>query len=326
MRDVERTAGAITRRITVVRGLLLGALLATCPPAHADPPAGQADTPADGADQTTREQCFQSHDQSQVAMRKNQFLAAKSSLLVCSRPACPALLRGDCLEWYADVERSIPSVVFAARRGNQDLFDVRVTVDGTVFTEALDGRAHELDPGRHQFKVESSGLPPLEREVLISRGEKGRLLTFEFPPPASERAAGTTTAGQGAAAPPPELPMHRPIPLVTYVLAGGAVVLAGTGGVLGYLGKQKHDDLAAEPDAGGCAPYCSEQDVQSVQSQLIAADVLFAAGAISATGALVTYFLRPEVPLAKEERKAPGAAGTWSVAAGLRSVAVRGSF
>jgi hypothetical protein len=322
MRDDISTVSAARGRCL----LLLGAVVALGSPAQAQ------DEPT-GSDPTTREQCFSSHEQSQVDMRKGQLMSARSSLLVCSRPQCPPLLRSDCLEWYTDVERSIPSVVFAARRGQKDLFDVKVTMDGKLLTQALDGRAHEMDPGRHKFKVESGDLEPIEREVLVSRGEKGRLITFEFPIPESERLAmERAMGGPGQRAPEPKVPMHRPVPVATYILAGTAVVLAGAGGVVGFLGKKQHDDFKKTPDEGGCAPYCEKEDADSVRTKLITADVLFATGAATATIALFTYLLRPEVPIEQEKEKPPSKkkdaakASTWSVSAGLGSVAVRGSF
>jgi hypothetical protein len=316
MRDDQLHARVGDRRRAIGRCLVLALALATqAGPALAQEPAADGTAPV--GDEVTREQCFENHEAAQVELRKGKLLSARSSLLVCSRAQCPPLVRSDCLEWYADVERSTPSVVFSARRGQKDLFDVKVTVDGKVLTEALDGRAHELDPGKHHFRVESPGLEPLERDVLVSRGEKGRLLSFEFPAEEGEK----TASAAAATTPGPALPTHRPVPTLTYVLGGVALGAVAVGVVVGYLGKSERDDLAAEPANGGCSPYCSSDEVSAVKTKLITADILFGVGAVTGTVALFTYLLRPEVPIASEQSKV-----SLSLAAGPGSVALGGRF
>jgi len=133
------------------------------------PISARAQESAEGPSRQVVAECVAGHERSQTLQRAGRYLEARESVLSCSRPECPPVLRADCLEWFTTVERAIPSVVVAARVGTRDLIRVRVTIDGKVVSEELDGRAHELDPGAHQFRLESLDrpeLPPVESEVF----------------------------------------------------------------------------------------------------------------------------------------------------------------
>ena len=53
------------------------------------------------------------------------------------------------------------SVVPAAKdKKGRDIVDVKVSIDGKVVTETLDGKALPVDPGVHTFRFETKNAPP----------------------------------------------------------------------------------------------------------------------------------------------------------------------
>jgi hypothetical protein len=219
-------------------------------------------------------ECVKAAEDAQSQRSNHQLRAARLKFLLCAQPICPAVVRNDCAGWLADVDKVMPSVVVQARdtRG-VELTDVRVSVDGDVLADRLDGLAIPVDPGVHLFQFERAGVPPLRQQILIREGEKGRALPITL---------------AAAATPPvaPERPAHRTPPL-TYVFGGLAV-----GGVAGwaYFGlKGLHDahDLAGM----ACAPTktCDQGVVDNARRELIVADVSLAVGLLSAGAATYVY-------------------------------------
>jgi len=140
-------------------------------------PGGDPPQPDQG---DVRAACLSKHEAGQVSRNEGKLLEAREAFLACSRPECPEGPRADCAGWYSEVSESIPSVVVSVRQGKRDLVDVSVTVDGTPFQPSIDGRTREIDPGRHRFSIAVPNQPTIDRDVVISAGEKGRLLAFEL--------------------------------------------------------------------------------------------------------------------------------------------------
>src|SRR5262249_42485296 len=121
------------------------------------------------------------YEKAQQLRGEAKLRAARDQLLVCSRPECPALVRQDCSQWMGEVQHALPSVVIAARDGTgHDVLAVRVSIDGVVVTETLDGKPIAVDPGPHKFKYETAGSAPIEEQVLVREGERNRPLTASF--------------------------------------------------------------------------------------------------------------------------------------------------
>src|SRR5215831_16876217 len=146
--------------------------------------------------------CVQRHEDAQVARRSGKLLAARAALLACSREVCPDVVRGDCVNWLEDVNRSVPSVVITARDRGLDVVDVKVFLDGEVVATHLTGSALEADPGEHHFRFTSARGPVVERTVLMSEGMRNRPIEVEFAPPPPP----ATAPPPPAAAPPPAPP------------------------------------------------------------------------------------------------------------------------
>ena len=279
-------AGALDARRAYAEGAEPSATPAPAPAASQTASAPPAPAPLD-----TRAKCVAEHEQSQIARMRESLLTARAAALSCSQAECPALLRTDCVQWFAELDREVPSLVISVRAGANDVSAAAVRIDGNAVPQALDGQPLELDPGRHRVEVLPAGQPALSREVVLAAGEKARLLVFELPSSASPAAA----ASAPVSAP---LQTHRPVPTLTWVLSGTAVAALAAGSIFGGLALSERSKLEQKPESGGCSPYCSDADVAIIHHRTLAADVLFSVAAASAVGAVISYLVRPEVPVA----------------------------
>ncbi|WP_437663463.1 hypothetical protein [Sorangium sp. So ce1182] len=185
----------------------------------------------DARAQPSKRACAAAYERAQGLRRDGKLIAAREALIACSQPTCPAAAVADCGPWLAEVEKSLPSVVIAARdAGGRERLDVRVLVDGRLLAAALDGKALPVDPGPHTFRYEPAGGPAVEERVLIREGEKNRAITVILgappggaPPsprpivapaaPGAPRSAAPSAPPPGApppAAPRPDAPPSAP--------------------------------------------------------------------------------------------------------------------
>jgi hypothetical protein len=219
--------------------------------------------------------CAVSAERGQQLQSDGKLIAAREQYLVCGRPDCPAVVKRDCTGWLESVEKSLPTVVFAARAGGQDLVDVRVRVDGELIATALDGRAVFVDPGAHILALEV-GDKRVQQRVVVAEGEKNRKVTVTFPDEAP-----VSREHEHATAP------SRPVPVATYVL--GAVALVAFGGFVafGVSGRSQLDDLHA------CAGSCSPWDVSALRRDMVLTDVSLGVGVVAAALATWLFITRP---------------------------------
>src|SRR4051812_19701496 len=90
------------------------ALAAAAPAVTSPPRAARAEpwqtAPTEGAGvaEAAKLACLGRHEDAERMRRGGKLLAARSSLLACSRASCPAAVRADCVDWLEDVSRSVP--------------------------------------------------------------------------------------------------------------------------------------------------------------------------------------------------------------------------
>jgi hypothetical protein len=95
--------------------------------------------------------------------------------------SCPIDIRDECTRHIRQIDAATPSIVFAGVDvSGRDTTAVAVTMDGELLTRHLDGRAIEIDPGEHTFRIEAAGQPTIERKLSIQEGEKNRYVRFDF--------------------------------------------------------------------------------------------------------------------------------------------------
>ncbi|HEY2517810.1 MAG TPA: hypothetical protein VGI39_43370 [Polyangiaceae bacterium] len=254
---------------------------------------------AQAAGEPGQQQCASAYENAQLLRHRGSLVAARDAALTCARPTCPAVARHDCATWATEIAAEVPTVVVVAREeGTDDDRGVKVTVDGTARAEAASGRAFDLDPGDHAFKVERPGDQPIEQTVSVVQGEHDRIVRFTLHP---------TTPSPGA--PPAVTPVPRPIspaprnapfeplspaPQVRTVYYAPAIVVASASavilGVSAYLGVTGRSDLSHLRET--CAPTCSDDQVNPVREKLTISDVTLGVGVAGQLVALY-LFLRP---------------------------------
>ena len=145
----------------------------------------------------------------------------------------------------------------------------RVSLDGA----AVDGGSSQMvDPGDHLVRVEAEGMKPAEQRVTIAAGtHRDIVVSLEQVPAAPEPAASPSYAA--------------PIAL-------GVVGLASLGAfaALGAVGNGKKSDL----DASGCKAHgCAPDDVSSIKTLYVSADVALGVGLASLVVSGILLIARP---------------------------------
>ncbi|WP_437603897.1 hypothetical protein [Sorangium sp. So ce590] len=251
--------------------------------------------------------CAAAYERAQGLRRDGKLLAAREALIACSQPTCPAAAVADCGPWLAEVEKSLPTVVIAARDAHgRERLDVRVLVDGRLLAAALDGKALPVDPGPHTFRYQPAWGPAVEERVLIREGEKNRALTVTLGAPS---AGAPASPAPPPAAPPPASPTAPPpaSPAIPgLVWASGAVGAAG----LAVFAVAGAHSLSAEADLRAtCAPRCAADEVRAIRVQHAVADIGLGVGVVALGAAAWFYATRPAAARPpKAGARAPGPA------------------
>jgi hypothetical protein len=270
----------------------------------------------------TKEQCIDANSVAQQLRRENKLTAARQTLLSCSDPACPVMVRGDCAARLDEVQKAQPTLVLDVKsRGGDDLTDVKVTLDGGPFDAKLDGTAMPVDPGQHTFTFEAAGFEPVTKTLVLKETEKDRRerIVMRRIPKAS-----TEPSAPGSAPLPDEPLATEPVHgLGTQRWLALAVGVVGLGGVAvgSVFGLKASSDWSAQQSACGSPTSCPDHDgAVSHHSNLttdstISTWAFIGGGVLVASGALLF--------LTAPSRHAPPASGFVLVpSAGPRSASL----
>jgi hypothetical protein len=169
-------------------------------------------------------------------------------------------------------------------------------MDGESLVTKLDGKSVAVDPGKHTFRFETSGLPALTEVVLIKEGERARVVNVTFD-------SGGPKAKPSNTSPPPittqEAPPqgHSALPWVV-VGVGGALVVAGAFLYLTSPSRPANCDATAH--ACNLIPGESQETLKSEQDRAGQADAqpvlglaLAGGGVVVAAAGLLWHFLEP---------------------------------
>src|SRR5262245_22892108 len=142
--------------------------------------------------------CLDAFARGQTLRREGHMRASRDKLAQCAKAECPSAISEKCVQWMGELGDAIPTVVIVARDPQKrDLIDVRVFIDGELRARRLDGRAIEVDPGKHRFRIERGGTKTVERELLIVERQKARRIEVVLAPPQRP--------------PPPRKPREEPV-------------------------------------------------------------------------------------------------------------------
>jgi hypothetical protein len=242
--------------------------------------------PVAAATQEDKQACISASEKAQQLRADSKLSASREQLLSCARDVCPAVVRKDCARWLAEVEEALPTIVLAAKdSAGHDLGGVKVTVDDKPFADKLEGKAQPIDPGSHVFKFEREGGPTVSETVLVREGEKNRIVSVTFPSPGDGASANVTPNKTDN----PALPTTttRTVSPAAWVLAGVGTAAFVSFAYFGLSGRSQASDLRSS-----CAPTCPQNDVDSVKTKLLVADVSLGISLIS-FGVATYLFLNP---------------------------------
>jgi hypothetical protein len=231
--------------------------------------------------------CAASHASGQREVKAGRLRLASELFTTCgSDESCPEQIRAECTEFLESVRQTIPTVILSVvdDAGN-DVSNVRVYSTDELLTEQLDGRALELDPGKHRLRFVLPWGDVLSSDVLIREGEKNRLVEVRLEKkgaaPAADNAETTTRA------PAPSEPAEtRSTPVGAYVATGVAVVGFGTFAGFAIAGNSQKNKLE------GCAPGCGDAErnrYDDMKRSFMIADIGLGVGAVSAVVATVLF-------------------------------------
>jgi hypothetical protein len=276
-------------RRTLCAAALFGAVGAFSPPAHADNPSVG--------------ECLSATEAATKLKSQHKLKASRAQLLVCSSASCPGEIRQECAKKIEEVNAAIPSIVFAVKnQAGKDVIAVKVTVDGQVVAERLDGSAIQIDPGAHEVTVEAEGQPPVTESLVVHEGEKDRResITVGTPAPAttapSTGGGATTPAPGGGSEKPPEEGSGNGLRVAGLVTAGVGAVGLVLGGVFGAMASSTYSTAKNEcgPNLGACKPGNAIKDHDAAVTDATISTVGFIAGGVLAAGGLTLFFIAPK--------------------------------
>jgi hypothetical protein len=236
-----------------------------------------------------RKTCHDAYEQGQRLRRAGKLIDARANLLICARDPCPATFQPECITWLAEVERALPSVVFRVQGSDALLTDVKVSVDGRVITEKLDGREISVDPGEHTVQLEAAGFAPIVRHELFVEGEKAHPVSFE--PPTSPKTA----------SPAP----RRPVPWAAISVSGVGVLGTGSFAYFGITGLARREDVL-----NVCQQHCHPSDISFVREHFLIADVSLGV-AVVAAGVSTYLWIRWGIRWANSKTASNAPAALW---------------
>lgn len=242
------------------------------------------------------------HDQEQAGHLRD----AAQLYQNCALDSCTNPVRQTCQAKLFRLELDVPSVVPLAKDASgEPLLDAEVSVDGSVLTSHLDGRAYPLDPGLHEFVWRADGQVFGSTRVVVAQGQRNRELTMSVPIAAAPQPSAAASivvpeAAPLAAAAAPEpvrsapeiLPSPRTaaasqkkVSLTPYLLGGTALLGAGAYALLSTWARNDNQQLA------NCTPNCSKDSISHIRNLYIAADVSLGVAAAAAVGSVATFVL-----------------------------------
>jgi hypothetical protein len=223
--------------------------------------------------------CFSAAERAQPLLRQKRFREARPLLELCARDICPHAARSDCREWLAEATDAQSSIVVSAHqvRSNgdsrvvRDIQGVRAVIDDSIVVNDADGTPIPIDPGRHRLRLERTGAQPVEQDIDVHEGERGRVVDVFWH------------------APVVVLP-SRPVPPSVYVAATIGVVASGVGGYFEIAGLSQRHELDTTCMS---AHMCTQAQVDSARDLLRAGDLVLGGGLVFLAGAAILYLTRP---------------------------------
>ncbi|HEX3773692.1 MAG TPA: hypothetical protein VHV51_04455 [Polyangiaceae bacterium] len=212
---------------------------------------------------------------------EHHLLAAREAYRACvAEPECPEMVRAECDSALTDLKTAIPTLLVAVvDEQGHDIAGSTLTLDGKPV--ALDGSTIEVDPGSHQLEAKGGELSS-ELNVVAIESDLNRRVEITLHAP---------KAAEPLSAPPPAPEPTRRSNVPAYVLGG--VAAAGLAS-FGYFAGTGYAEKTGTLDH--CKPYCAPDDVKSVRTQYLVADVSLGVSLVALAAAGYWLISAPKAP------------------------------
>jgi hypothetical protein len=260
--------------------------------------------PARAADPTTAD-CLSANNRSVDLRNDNKLRAARAQLLVCAAASCPSDVRKECLRRVDEVNAEIPTIIFDAKDAiaGKDLAAIKVTMDGEVIAERLEGTPISVDPGTHSFVFDTPGRSAVSiTGIIVQQSQKDRRVEVTWSSPRRVEGVDEAGGGPGQAAAAvgeggPQRSDNREGGLGTQrlfgiVVATVGVVGLGVGTAFGLMTiSKKHDAETVCPDQ--CASEAGVAAWNDAHSAGNISTVAFVVGGLGVVGGAALWFTAP---------------------------------
>lgn len=184
------------------------------------------------------------------------------------------MVRDACADWFAQIDREIPTVVLSAREPNgEEPAGVVVYLDDVA--RPVDGHPIALDPGPHAVRASAVDGRTTALRFVAASGDRSRNVSVVLPSP----------------------PSKRGLPWPAIATAAGSALAWGAFAGFGLAGAARYDALQSS-----CAPRCVVGSYAPVNALFVAADVSLG---LAIVGTLTTVALLVIPRLTKTSAAAP---------------------
>jgi hypothetical protein len=237
--------------------------------------------------------CIAATEESLTLRKQGKLHDALKRLAICAEASCSSEVKAECTQRIDAIDAAMPTLVLGAKDGaGNDLYDVRVSMDGAPLTNSLDGRPVAIDPGEHDFTFETAGTAPVEKKLVLREGEKERheSVTLGSPPPTPAPAPTPM-----ALPPPAPAPSTWSTQKKLAVVSGGVGVLGlGLGAWFGVFAASSQSREKRDCPAAGCTnqPQAVE-DYNTAKENAVGSTIAFVAGGALVAAGAVLWFTAP---------------------------------
>ena len=261
------------------------------------------------ADGSTAATCSDAYTSAQTLRNEHKLVQARDALRACAQTTCKEFIVKDCTAWLDQVQASIPSIVpVATDAAGNDIGNVRVSMDGAVLLEKIEGRSVEVNPGLHTFTFETPGGSPVERQVVVAEGEKNKRIAVPIagpvPAPATPVSTSAPSASASVVTPSQASPVGRspapdeagtssaPWKTIGLVTAGGGVVGIAVGSGFGIDASNKKSSAGCNSNSY-CPSAAAAGTLRGAKSSADLSTVFFVVGGLLGAGGIALWALAP---------------------------------
>jgi hypothetical protein len=229
--------------------------------------------------------CIAAAERGQELRDTNKMRDARSQFTLCARKECPSAVAAECSRWIAEADAALATVKLEALdEQGKPTTRVKVSIDGTSWSDEIPSAPISLDPGSHEIRFERSGAPAVVRTVSLTMGERDHVVAASFKPEAPGPQVATEAAG------PPEASQRGSL-VAPLVVGGIGVVALGVAGTFWLMGNSDLDDARSR-----CQGGCADSDADGAKQKHLVGDIALGVGVVALVAAAYLIITREKAP------------------------------